>query len=74
MAGHKVKGLHKADLTWSGATSPTVDVFRDGALVLTTANDGFQTDDIDGRGQGSYAYQVCEAGTTTCSDVVTVTF
>jgi hypothetical protein len=65
--GYKVRGLQKADLEWSGATSANVDVYRDGALIATTANDGFYTDNIDQRGGGSYTYRVCEAGTSTCS-------
>lgn len=72
--GYKVKGLQKADLTWSGATSSNVDVFRNGGLISTTANDGATTDHIDQRGGGSYTYQVCEAGTSTCSPAVTVVF
>ena len=72
--GYKVRGLQKADLTWSGATSSNVDVYRDGAVVATTANDGAYTDNIDRRGSGSYTYRVCEAGTSTCSSTSTVTF
>ncbi len=72
--GYKVRGLQKADLTWSGATSTDVDVVRDGSVITTTANDGFHTDDIDQRGGGSYTYRVCEAGTSTCSNEATVTF
>lgn len=72
--GYKVRGLQKADLEWSGATSTNVDVYRDGAVIVTTENDGFHTDNIDQRGGGSYTYQVCEAGTATCSNEATVTF
>jgi serine protease len=72
--GYKVKGLQKADLSWSGATSTNVDVFRNGAKITTTANDGFHTDNINNRGGGSYTYKVCEAGTTTCSNEATITF
>jgi subtilisin family serine protease len=73
--GHKVKGTQHADLSWSGATSTSVDVFRDGAKITTTANDGFHTDNIGRKGGGSYTYKVCQAGsTTTCSFEVTVTF
>jgi N-acetylmuramoyl-L-alanine amidase len=72
--GYKVKGLEKADLAWTGATSLDVDVYRNGSLLATDANDGEYTDNIDQRGGGSYTYQVCEAGTSTCSNVVTVTF
>jgi PKD repeat protein len=73
--GYKVRGRHTVDLEWSGATSTNVDVYRDGALITTTANDGFYTDNTGNVGGGSYAYQVCEEGsTTTCSNEVTVTF
>jgi hypothetical protein len=72
--GFKVKGVHTIDLTWSGATSTNVDVFRNGALVTTTANDGAHTDSTGNKGGGSYDYQVCEAGTSTCSNVATVNF
>jgi three-Cys-motif partner protein len=72
--GYKVRGLQKADLSWSGATSTNVDVYRNGALITTTANDGFYTDNINNRGSGSYTYMVCEAGTSTCSNEATVTF
>ena len=72
--GRKVRGLHKADLAWSGATSANVDVYRDGTLVATTANDGAYTDNIDQRGSATYTYQVCEAGTSTCSNEAIVDF
>ena len=72
--GYKVRGLQKADLAWSGATSTSVDVYRNGSKITTTANDGFYTDNIDALGGGSYTYKVCEAGTSTCSNEATVTF
>jgi hypothetical protein len=51
-----------------------VDVYRNGARITTTSNDGAYTDNINTRGGGSYTYRLCEAGTTTCSNQVTVTF
>lgn len=69
---YKVRGNKHADLAWSGATSTSVDVYRNGAIVTTTANDGFYTDGPLGKGGGSSTYQVCEAGTATCSNQVTV--
>ncbi|MBD3616932.1 MAG: PKD domain-containing protein [Gracilimonas sp.] len=74
VSGYKVQGAQKADLTWSGATSTDVDVYRDASLIVTTANDGSYTDNINNRGGGSYTYQVCEAGTSTCSNQATVNF
>lgn len=72
--GYKVRGLQKADLGWSGASSENVDIYRDGSKITTTANDGVYTDHINRRGGGSYTYTVCEAGTSTCSNEVAVTF
>lgn len=72
--GYKVRGIKTVDLSWSGATSTSIDVYRDGALITTTANDGFHTDSTGQRGGGSLTYQVCEAGTSTCSNTVTVSF
>lgn len=74
VTGYKVRGRQTADLEWSGATSTNVDVYRDGALITTTANDGFYTDNIGQVGGGSYTYQVCEEGTTVCSNEATVTY
>jgi hypothetical protein len=72
--GYKVRGLQKADLSWSGATSTNVDIYRNGNLITTVSNNGFYTDNINNRGGGSYSYQVCEAGTSICSAVVNVNF
>lgn len=72
--GYKSKGIKTTDLTWSGATSTNVDVYRDGSVVATTPNDGAYTDSTGQKGSGSHTYQVCEAGTSTCSNTVTVTF
>ncbi len=71
---YKVKGNKYADLSWSGATSTDVDIYRDGSLIATTPNDGAYTDGPLGKGSGSASYQVCEAGTSTCSDVVNVSW
>lgn len=72
--GYKQKGLQKVDLSWSGATSTNVDVFRNGTIITTTANDGAYTDNINVSGGGTYTYKVCEAGTSVCSNDATVTF
>jgi hypothetical protein len=69
-----VKGAKNVDLTWSGAASASVDVFRDNVKITTTANDGAHTDAISTKGGGTYTYKVCEAGTTTCSNTASVTF
>ncbi len=72
--GYKVKGVQNADLTWSGATTTNVVVWRNGSVLTTIANSGFHTDRIGGKGAGTFTYKVCAAGTTTCSPEVSVTF
>ena len=72
--GYKVKGTKNVDLTWADAGSSSVDVYRNNAKVATTANDGAYTDTIGGKSGGTYRYEVCEAGTSTCSNEASVTF
>jgi subtilisin family serine protease len=74
VVARKVKGVKYADLTWSGANSTNVDIYRNGSQIITTANDGEHTDGPLGKGGGSAAYKVCAAGTSTCSNEVTVTW
>jgi autotransporter-associated beta strand protein len=72
--GKKVQGINTVRLTWSGATSANVDVYRDGGVIVTTANDGLYVDSIGNGSQADYHYLVCEAGSQTCSNEVVVGF
>jgi subtilisin family serine protease len=63
--GYRSKGLRKVDLSFSGATGSSVDIFRNSAKITTTANDGAYTDTLSSA--GTYTYKVCTAGTTSCS-------
>jgi N-acetylneuraminic acid mutarotase len=72
--GRKVGGINTVRLTWSGATSTNIDVYRDRALIVTTANDGSYTDSTGDTGRARYTYEACEAGTSTCSNNARVTF
>jgi serine protease len=63
------------DLTWSGATSADIDIYRDGGVIATAPNNGAYKDFIGVRGGNArYIYKVCEAGTQNCSNEVTVRF
>ena len=62
------------DLSWSGASSSNIDIYRNGVVVATTGNDGVYTDSPGGRGHATFTYKVCNAGSQTCSNQVTVTF
>ena len=70
----KINGINSVRLTWSGATSANIDVYRNDLLIATTPNDGQYDDSTGDTGQAQYVYRVCEAGTGTCSNDVTVTF
>ncbi len=72
--GYKIRGRKHADLEWSGATGTDVEIYRDGALIATTANDGFYTDATNQVGGGSFTYQVCEIGGSPCSNEATVNY
>ena len=73
--GYKVHGLQTCDLFWSGLSSGFIDIYRDGALIATVPNGGgTYTDHINRTGRGTYRYRVCDAGTQTCSNRVTVRF
>jgi thermitase len=72
--GYKVKGVQMADLSWGGLSASSVDIYRNGVVISTSSNDGAQTDNINKKGNGSYTYKVCEAGTSTCTTSALVTF
>ena len=79
VAPQRVRGLNNVRLTWSGATSGQVGIYRNNALVATVANNsgGSNThvDQTGTRGRGTFTYRVCEAGSTTvCSEDATATF
>jgi serine protease len=76
--GYKVKGKQQVDLSWGGTGDAVtnVDIYRVNMVdpFHTTDNDGVYTDNIGVKGGGSYVYKVCEAGSSNCSDPVTVIF
>ncbi|CAN5896243.1 hypothetical protein BH23GEM9_BH23GEM9_34330 [soil metagenome] len=67
----KNKGINYANLSWSG-TSGSTDVFRNGSKIATVSGTTY-VEDL-GRGGGSQTYRVCNAGTSTCSSDVTVSY
>ena len=74
-SGYKQKGNSYVDLSWNGASTSQVDIYRNGSKIVTTSNDNSHTDSISVKGGGTYGYQVCEQGSTaTCSATQTVVF
>jgi hypothetical protein len=57
-------------LNWTGATTPSIDIFVNGVLYGNSANDGQET---IARAPGTYTFRVCNAGSAVCSMDVSVT-
>jgi PKD repeat protein len=74
VTGYKLRGVHHADLAWSGGNTAKVDIYRDQQLVITVPNSGSYTNNTGAKGGASYSYDVCEHATTTCSNAVTLMF
>jgi thermitase len=60
------------DLAWNGATSATLDVYRNGVPLKNTPNDGAERTTVDKR--GTYNYRLCQPGTSYCSNNASVVF
>lgn len=73
-AARTLRNRKFVDLAWSGASGANVDVYRNGALRTTTANDGAHTDNLNKNQVGTFTYRVCNAGTATCSNDASVSF
>jgi subtilisin family serine protease len=72
VSAYKFRGSLYADLEWSEATYTVFDIYRDGNPIEEAYEETTYTDDTGWKGGGSATYQVCEAGTSTCSNTVTV--
>jgi PKD repeat protein len=70
---YKLNGLQKADLSWTGASETSFNVYRNGARIASVQTSAF-TDDINTRGTASYTYKVCAPATDSCSNDATVSF
>ena len=71
-SAYKVRKSLRVDLTWGGFSASTIDVFRNGTKVTSTANDGAWTDSL--RTAGTYRYKACAVGTSICSNEATAAF
>ena len=72
--GGKEGGINTVQLHWRGATSNNTDVYRDGIVIATVRNTGTYIDSTATTGRATFRYEVCEAGTQTCSNHVRVRF
>ncbi|TQV89046.1 S8 family serine peptidase [Aliikangiella coralliicola] len=58
----------QVSLNWNGATGTNIDIYENGSLYTTTANDGAWSEWRIGTVNSTF--KVCEAGTSNCSDDV----
>lgn len=66
--GVRVNGMASINLEWWGTDlAGMVVVYRNDAVVATTADDGDYTDTFE-NSSGSITYRICEEGTTRCSN------
>ena len=61
------------DLRWSGATTSTVEVRRNGSVIATTAHDGAYTDNVS-KATGTFRYRISHPGGSPISNEAIVTF
>ncbi len=70
--GYKVNGAELVDLSWTGPSGATVDIYRN-AVKIATSQSASYTDALGKAGRGDYVYRVC-VGAASCSNEVTVRF
>lgn len=71
VSGSKSRSTHYATLNWSGATTSTVDIYRNNVKIRTVSNTGSYTEAV---ARGTYTYRVCNAGSSTCSPDRSIAF
>jgi hypothetical protein len=59
-------------LAWSGISAHRTDVYRNGSHIVTTKSTGSYNDKLPRGASGTFSYKVCAAGTSTCSQTVSV--
>ena len=72
--GYNAQGKPKVTLRWTGVSGTAVNVFLNGKLNATTANDGLFGDLLPAGTHGTFTYYVCSAGTTKCTNTVSAVF
>jgi len=70
--GYKVSGAEMVDLSWTGPSGATAEVYRNAVKIATLQATSY-TDALGKAGRGDYVYKVC-VGPSSCSNEVTVRF
>lgn len=74
LSGKRHKRTRKVALTWTGARSDRVDVYRNGRKIATVANDDAYTDRVKKTRHRTYRYRLCESPSGGCSKTVKIAF
>lgn len=74
VTGRKDATKQYMTLRWTGGMGPNVDIYRNGAFLTATLNDGYYVNTRSLPGSPSYTYKVCQTGTSICSNEATVVF
>ena len=70
LTGSRSGNQRSVTINWTGATGNNVDVYVNGSYNNTTANDGSASYNVSRN--STYTFKVCEEGTTTCSNEITL--
>jgi vibriolysin len=72
-SGYKAKRLQTVDLSWSGPSGASFDVYRDGSKIATVQATTY-TDSLNLKGAAIHTYRVCAPAKSTCSNEAKVSF
>jgi PKD repeat protein len=67
--GYKLNGLERVDLSWSGPSGASFDIYRN-STNLTSVQANAYTDTLAKKGSGTYTYTVCAAAFSSCSALI----
>lgn len=70
LTAQAIKGRSQVSLSWSGSSASSFDVLRNDFVIAGGVSGNSLTDDPPG---GPWTYQVCEAGTSVCTNSEQVT-
>ena len=75
VSGQKIKGVLHGNLSWTGATDSSIDLYRNSTFVSSVDNTGTYTDNTGAKGSATYTYRICEPDSTNeCSNEATIAF
>ncbi len=71
--GSYQRNKFNVSLSWANGAS-SVDIYRNGTRISTRSNSGSYSESLRLNGSGTLTYQVCDAGTSDCSNTASVNY